>query len=44
MRRYYLPHEGDDIDSLARALWIDKQKRASDAASVAEGIAKAFNG
>jgi hypothetical protein len=44
LRRYYLPHEDDDLDNLARAMWIDKQHRASNAAAVAEGIAKALNG
>ncbi|WP_406568306.1 DUF6890 family protein [Aeromonas caviae] len=44
LRRYYLPHEDDDLDSLARAMWIDKHHRESNAAAVAEGIAKAFNG
>ncbi|WP_412674104.1 DUF6890 family protein [Aeromonas caviae] len=44
LRRYYLPHEDDDLDSLARAMWLDKQHRESNAAAVAEGIAIAFNG
>ncbi|MFQ2451176.1 DUF6890 family protein [Aeromonas caviae] len=44
LRRYYLPHEDDDLDSLARAMWIDKHHRESNAAAVAEGIAKALNG
>ncbi|MFM9758505.1 MULTISPECIES: DUF6890 family protein [Aeromonas] len=44
LRRYYLPHEDDDLDSLARALWIDKHQQESNAATVAEGIAKALNG
>lgn len=44
LRRYYLPHEDDDLDSLARATWLDKHNRESNAAAVAEGIAKALNG
>ncbi|MEH8245942.1 MULTISPECIES: DUF6890 family protein [Aeromonas] len=44
LRRHYLPHEDDDIDSLARAIWLDKNARESNATAVAEGIAKAFNG
>ena len=44
LRRYYLPHEDDDLDSLARATWLDKHYRESNAAAVAEGIAKALNG
>ncbi|MCF5900141.1 DUF6890 family protein [Aeromonas veronii] len=44
LRRHYLPHEDDDIDSLARAIWLDKNARESHTAAVAEGIAKAFNG
>ncbi|WP_410489774.1 DUF6890 family protein [Aeromonas veronii] len=44
LRRHYLPHDDDDIDSLARAIWLDKHVRESNAAAVAEGIAKAFNG
>ncbi|HDN9511168.1 DUF6890 family protein [Aeromonas salmonicida] len=44
LRRHYLPHDGDDLDSLARAIWLDKHARESTAAAVAEGIAHAFNG
>ncbi|WP_421711842.1 DUF6890 family protein [Aeromonas jandaei] len=44
LRRHFLPHDDDDIDSLARAIWLDKHARESNAAAVAEGIAKAFNG
>ncbi|WP_346205347.1 DUF6890 family protein [Aeromonas salmonicida] len=44
LRRYYLPHEDDDLDSLARATWLDKHNQESNAAAVAEGIAKALNG
>ncbi|MGL5179931.1 MAG: DUF6890 family protein [Aeromonas veronii] len=44
MRRHYLPNDDDDIDSLARAIWLDKHARESNVAAVTEGIAKAFNG
>ncbi|WP_418133840.1 DUF6890 family protein [Aeromonas veronii] len=44
LRRHYLPHEDDDLDSLARAIWLDKNNQESNAAAVAEGIAKALNG
>ena len=44
LRRYYLPHEDDDLDNLARAIWLDKHAIESNAAAVAEGIAKALNG
>ncbi|MGE6294207.1 DUF6890 family protein [Aeromonas media] len=44
LRRRYLPHEDDDLDSLARAIWLDKNERESNASAVAEGIAKALNG
>ncbi|MCF5758993.1 hypothetical protein K3H45_03665 [Aeromonas veronii] len=44
LRRHYLPHDDDDIDSLARAIWLDKHVRESNATAVAEGIANAFNG
>lgn len=44
LRRHHLPHEQDDLDSLARALWLDKNARSRHALAVAEGIAMAFNG
>ncbi|MEV3807902.1 DUF6890 family protein [Aeromonas hydrophila] len=44
LRRYYLPHEDDDLDNLARAIWLDRNARESSATAVAEGIAKALNG
>jgi Zn-dependent peptidase ImmA (M78 family) len=44
LRRHYLPHEDDDIDSLARALWLDKQSSERLAHAVAVGIVKALNG
>ncbi|MFQ2227350.1 DUF6890 family protein [Aeromonas hydrophila] len=44
LRRHYLPHEGDELDTLARALWLDKHHAQRLAHAVAEGIATAFNG
>ncbi|WP_368205527.1 hypothetical protein [Aeromonas sp. s5] len=44
LRRYYLPHEDDDLDNLARAIWLDRNARESNTTAVAEGIAKALNG
>lgn len=44
LRRHYLPHEDDDLDSLARAIWLDKYHAQRDTRAVAEGIAAAFNG
>ncbi|MGL5496390.1 MAG: DUF6890 family protein [Aeromonas sobria] len=44
LRRHYLPHDDDDLDSLGRALWLDKHSREHTAAAVADGIAKALNG
>ncbi|WP_162850468.1 DUF6890 family protein [Aeromonas veronii] len=44
LRRHYLPHEDDELDTLARALWLDKYHTQRLAHAVAEGIATAFNG
>ncbi|WP_368229867.1 hypothetical protein [Aeromonas sp. R10-1] len=44
LRRHYLPGADDDIDSLARAIWLDKHERERLSHAVAEGITKAFNG
>ncbi|EJP0286017.1 hypothetical protein NVA10_003339 [Salmonella enterica] len=44
MRRYYLPHEADDEESIARALWLDEYFAQTRASKTAEGIAIAFNG
>ncbi|MGX5834603.1 DUF6890 family protein [Aeromonas piscicola] len=44
LRRHYLPHEEDDLDTLARAIWLDKYHAQRFARAVAEGIATAFNG
>ncbi|WP_407704616.1 DUF6890 family protein [Aeromonas hydrophila] len=44
MRRQYLPGEGDDTETLARALWLDRHHHDNQVITVANGIAKAFNG
>ncbi|MBV7598033.1 MULTISPECIES: DUF6890 family protein [Aeromonas] len=44
LRRHYLPQADDDLDSLARAIWLDKHERERLSHAVADGIAKAFNG
>ncbi|WP_425292801.1 DUF6890 family protein [Aeromonas veronii] len=44
LRRHYLPGEDDELDSLARALWLDKYFAERAANSVAHGIGTAFNG
>ncbi|MDK9635072.1 DUF6890 family protein [Enterobacter hormaechei] len=44
LRRYYLPHEPDDEESIARALWLDEYFARTRANKTAEGIAIALNG
>lgn len=44
LRRHYLPHEPDDEEALARAIWLDKQHQENTSNAIAAGIAKAFNG
>ncbi|MFU9138302.1 DUF6890 family protein [Erwinia tasmaniensis] len=44
LRRYYLPHEEDTEESLARALWLDEYFAKTKAYKTAEGIAIALNG
>ncbi|MGV3913689.1 DUF6890 family protein [Citrobacter braakii] len=44
MRRYYLPHEDDDEESIARALWLDEYFAQTRASKTAEGIAIVLNG
>ncbi|WP_439709530.1 DUF6890 family protein [Aeromonas hydrophila] len=43
LRRQYLPGEGDDTETLARALWLDRHHHDNQVIAVANGIAKAFN-
>ncbi|WP_434357417.1 hypothetical protein NF212_16210 [Parasalinivibrio latis] len=43
-RRKWLPGEPDDEQSLARAVWLEKQYWENMAAVVANGTAKAFTG
>ncbi|MFH0274890.1 DUF6890 family protein [Vibrio jasicida] len=42
LRRHYLPHEKDDIDNLARAIWLDEHHQELLAMAVNKGIAKSF--
>ncbi|MGK0603013.1 DUF6890 family protein [Yokenella regensburgei] len=44
LRRYYLPHEEDSEESLARAIWLDEYFAQTKARKTAEGIAIALNG
>ncbi|WP_423775551.1 DUF6890 family protein [Cedecea davisae] len=44
MRRYYLPHEEDTEESLARAIWLDEYFAQTKAWKTADGIALALNG
>ncbi|HHQ6595638.1 DUF6890 family protein [Serratia fonticola] len=44
LRRHYLPHEGDDPMSLARAAWLAEYFHESAINSTAAGISYAFNG
>lgn len=44
LRRYYLPHENDEIASLARAVWLDNRFWDNTRAAIANGIGLAFKG
>ncbi|WET40518.1 DUF6890 family protein [Citrobacter enshiensis] len=44
LRRYYLPHENDDEESIARAIWLDEYFAETRANKTAEGIAIALTG
>lgn len=44
LRRYYLPHEDDDEESIARAIWLDEYFAQTRANKTAEGIAIALTG
>ncbi|WP_311747907.1 DUF6890 family protein [Proteus penneri] len=44
LRRHYLPHEQDDIDSFACAIWLDNHFTENHRIAVANGIALAFKG
>ncbi|WP_425353157.1 DUF6890 family protein [Pectobacterium parvum] len=37
LRRHYLPHEPDDIDNLARAVWLDNSNWEKMRIAVANG-------
>ncbi|WP_181377709.1 DUF6890 family protein [Limnobaculum xujianqingii] len=44
LRRHYLPDEPDDIDSLARAIWLDSEYWEKMRIAVGNGIALALSG
>ncbi|WP_414060284.1 DUF6890 family protein [Rahnella inusitata] len=44
LRRHYLPHENDDPENLARAVWLDNRHWEYHRIAVANGIALAFKG
>ncbi|WP_176396482.1 DUF6890 family protein [Yersinia frederiksenii] len=44
LRRHYLPSEGDDAMSLARAVWLAEYFHESAINGTTAGICKAFNG
>ncbi|PWC18244.1 hypothetical protein DDT56_05080 [Brenneria corticis] len=44
LRRHYLPHEPDDIDNLARAVWLDNSYWEKMRVAVGNGITLAFKG
>ncbi|HGI5211871.1 TPA: hypothetical protein ACJS4S_004608, partial [Yersinia enterocolitica] len=44
LRRHYLPNEGDDVMSLARAAWLAEYFHESAINGTTAGICKAFNG
>ncbi|QBJ32330.1 DUF6890 family protein [Hafnia alvei] len=44
LRRHYLPHENDEPDNLAAALWLDNRYWEYHRIAVANGIALAFKG
>ncbi|XYQ55567.1 DUF6890 family protein [Pectobacterium carotovorum] len=44
LRRHYLPHEPDDNDNLARAVWLDNSHWEKMHIAVANGIALALKG
>ncbi|WP_425273946.1 DUF6890 family protein [Vibrio orientalis] len=43
LRRFYLPHEGDDEQNLARAMWLEKRDKQRMEAAVQTAIANLFN-
>ncbi|WP_430624135.1 MULTISPECIES: DUF6890 family protein [Providencia] len=44
LRRHYYPHDNDEIDSLARAAWLNNQHWENMRIAVANGIALALKG
>ncbi|HHN8369379.1 TPA: DUF6890 family protein [Morganella morganii] len=44
LRRHYFPHDNDDEENLARAVWLDNRNWDYMRIAVANGIALAFKG
>ncbi|EQA9489565.1 DUF6890 family protein [Escherichia coli] len=44
MRRHWLPGEGDNLDSIAAAIWLDNRHWENLRKATAGGIALALNG
>ncbi|WP_399494493.1 DUF6890 family protein [Xenorhabdus griffiniae] len=44
LRRHYLPHEKDNTENLARAIWLDNRYWENMRIATANGIALAFKG
>ncbi|WP_422120011.1 DUF6890 family protein [Morganella morganii] len=44
LRRHYFPHDNDDEENLARAIWFDNKYWENMRIAVANGIALAFKG
>ncbi|WP_415843126.1 DUF6890 family protein [Yersinia entomophaga] len=44
LRRHYLPHENDEVENLARALWLDNRYWENTRIAIANGIGVAFKG
>ncbi|MHC5175230.1 DUF6890 family protein [Serratia rhizosphaerae] len=44
LRRHWLPHETDSLDSFAAAVWLDNRHYDYYSKAVANGISLAFKG
>lgn len=44
LRRRYLPHESETLETLAEALWLHRDYNKQMSNAVQNGIANAFNG
>ncbi|WP_428808583.1 DUF6890 family protein [Vibrio lamellibrachiae] len=43
LRRYYLPHEDDDLQNLARAVWLDKREQKRMEVAVQNAVGNLFS-